>query len=259
MKKECPTYLKAKGKVFATTLRNSDSSNSDSKESCDKEENYSAFMTIAFIDSLEDLSTLVEELGEHTKVESMGVGEESGDEDEECIYEGANKLQESYNSLLDKTEEYARVAKVAIRKMKKAEQDYKSILMWYKETKCEVEAMNEELTNAYSRIKFIELEVIQANAKMEHVASKKLDEVLAYQKPSSDRSGLGNTGESSSSANVSKEMKFVKAKEPVVTTPLVENMKVEKKPKVVTQMVLTMPQNPFMAKPKAKGKSFPKA
>ena len=131
--------------------------------------------------------------------------------------------------------------------------------MRYKETKCEVEAMNEELTNAYSRIKFIELEVIQANAKMERVASKKLDEVLAYQKPSSDRSGLGNTGESSSSANVSKEMKFVKAKEPVVTTPLVENMKVEKKPKVVTQMVLTMPQNPFMAKPKAKGKSFPKA
>ena len=121
MKKECPTYLKAKGKVFATTLRNSDSSNSDSKESCDKEENYSAFMTIAFIDSLEDLSTLVEELGEHTKVESMGVGEESGDEDEECIYEGANKLQESYNSLLEKTREYARVAKATIRKMKKAE------------------------------------------------------------------------------------------------------------------------------------------
>ena len=33
-------------------------------------------MTIALVDSLEDLSTLMEELGEHTEVESMGVGEE---------------------------------------------------------------------------------------------------------------------------------------------------------------------------------------
>ena len=69
--------------------------------------------------------------------------------------------------------------------------------MRYKETKCEVERLNEELTKAYSRIK-LELEVIQANAKVEGIAYKKLDEVLAYQKPSLDRSGLGYTRESSS-------------------------------------------------------------
>ena len=51
------------------------------------------------------------------------------------------------------------MAKVAIRKMKKVEQDYKNILMRYKETKCEVEVLNEELMNAYSMIKFLELEV----------------------------------------------------------------------------------------------------
>ena len=72
-------------------------------------------MTIALVDSSEDLSLLVEELGEHTKVESMGIGEESDDEDE-----GAKRLQKSYNSLLEKTGEYARVAKATIRKMKKA-------------------------------------------------------------------------------------------------------------------------------------------
>ena len=116
VKKECPTYLKAKGKVFANTLSDSNGSNSDLEESCDGEGNYSTFMDIAPVDSLEDLSLLVEELGE----------------------------------------------------------------------------------------------------------------VLAYQKPLSDRSGLGYTGESSSSANVSKEMKFVKAKEPLVLTPLVENVKVER-------------------------------
>ena len=74
------------------------------------------------------------------------------------------------------------MAKAAIRKMKKAKQDYKSILMRYKETKCEVKVLNEELTVAYFKIKFLELELIQANAKVEQVASKKLDEVLSHQK-----------------------------------------------------------------------------
>ena len=180
MKKECPTYLKAKGRALATTLSDLDSSNSDSEESYDGEGNYSTFMTIAPIDSSEDLSNLVEGLGEHTEVESIGVGDESNDDEEKCIYEGTNRLQESYNALLEKRGEYTRVAKVAIRKMNKAEKDYKSILMRYKETRCEVERLNEELNNTYFKIKFLELEVDQANAKVECVASKKLDEVLTY-------------------------------------------------------------------------------
>ena len=223
VKKECPTYLKAKGKVLTTTLSDSDGSNSNSKESYGREGNYFAFMTIAQVDSSEDLSLLVEELGEHTKVESVGIREESNDEDE-----GTKELQESYNSLLEKTRGYARVAKATIKKMKKAEQDYKSILVRYKETKYEVEALNGELTKAYSKI---------ANAKVKRIASKKLDEVLAHQKPFSDKNGLGYSGESSSSANVSKEMKFVKTKEPLVAAPSVENVKVEKKSNGIAQKV----------------------
>ena len=107
MKKECPAYLKAKGKVFATTLSDSDNSNSYSKESCDGEGNYSAFMAIALVDYSEYLSLLVKELGEHTEGEFMGIGEESDDEEE-----GTKGLQESCNSLLEKTREYARVANV---------------------------------------------------------------------------------------------------------------------------------------------------
>ena len=113
--------------------------------------------------------------------------------------------------------------------MKRAEQDYKSLLVRYKETKCEVEMLNGELTEAYSKIKFLELEVIQANAKVKRVSSKKLDEVLAHQKPFFDKSGLGYTEESSSSANMSKDMKFVKAKEPMVEITTVEKVKAEKK------------------------------
>ena len=73
LKKECPTYLKGKGRALATTLSDSDSSNSDSEESCYGEGNYSTFMAIAPVDFLEDLSTLKEELGEHTEVEFVGV------------------------------------------------------------------------------------------------------------------------------------------------------------------------------------------
>ena len=53
-------------------------------------------------------------------MESIGVGDESNDDEEKCVYEGTNRLQESYNALLEKSGEYSRVAKAAIRKMKKS-------------------------------------------------------------------------------------------------------------------------------------------
>ena len=64
-KKECPNYLKAKDKVYATTLSDSNFSSSDSYESCDGEGNF-AFMTIAHVDSSNDLSVLVAELCKHS-------------------------------------------------------------------------------------------------------------------------------------------------------------------------------------------------
>ena len=97
--------------------------------------------------------------------------------------------------------------------MKRVEEDYRSLLVRYKEAKCEIEMLNGELTKAYSKIKFLEFEVVQANAKVERVSSKKLDEVLSHKKPFSDKIGLGYIGESSSAVNISKEVKFVKAKE----------------------------------------------
>ena len=70
-KKECPNYLRMKGKAYATTLSDSDSSNSDSEEKYDGKENYSVFMTIAHVKSSEDLSLLMGELGEYSEVESL--------------------------------------------------------------------------------------------------------------------------------------------------------------------------------------------
>ena len=145
LKKECPNYLRGKGKLYATTLSDMNSSNLDSEESYNREGNYSAFMTIAPVQSSDDLSVLVEELGEHTELDSTGIVEESDDEENERTV----GLQETYNSLIEKTGEYAKVTKAAIKKMKRAEQDYKSLLFRYKETKCEVETLNGEPTEAY--------------------------------------------------------------------------------------------------------------
>ena len=101
-KKECPNYLKSKGKVYATTL-----SDSDSEESCNGEGNYSAFMTIVHVESSDELNLLVRDLGEHSDKESLGVVEKSDAEEDEST----TNLQENYNSLLEKSGEYTRVAK----------------------------------------------------------------------------------------------------------------------------------------------------
>ena len=95
----------------------------------------------------------MQELGDHSDEESMGVVKESDAEEDESTVD----VQENYNPLLEKSGEYILVAKVAVRKMKKAEEDYKSLLVCYKEAKCEMETMNGELTEAYSKIKFLEL------------------------------------------------------------------------------------------------------
>ena len=117
-----------KGKAYATTLSDSNSSNSYLEESYDGEGNYFAFMTIAHVESSEDLSLLVEKLGEHSEEESMGVVEKSDAEEDESSV----GLQENYNSLLEKSGKYARVAKVTVKKMKKVDEDYRSLLVRYK-------------------------------------------------------------------------------------------------------------------------------
>ena len=58
---------------------------------------------------------------EHSDEESIGIMEESNVEEDENVA----CLQENYNSLLEKSGEYAHVAKATVKKMKKAEKDYR--------------------------------------------------------------------------------------------------------------------------------------
>ena len=182
----------------------------------------------------------------------MGIVEESDAEEDE----DATSLQENYNSLLEKSGKYTRVAKAAMKKMKKAEEEYRSLLVGYKEARCEIKMLNGELIEAYTKIKFLELEVVQVNIKIERVSTKKLDDVFSHQKHFFEKTGLGYTGESSSVMNISKEAKLMKAKEPVVVAPTIEKAKDKKEKNVADQRMLNKPRNQVVVRAEAKGKSL---
>ena len=125
--------------------------------------------------------------------------------------------------------------------------------MQFKEAKCEVEELKEELMNAYSKIKFLELKIIQANVKLECISTKKLDNVLSSQKPSNDKTDLGYNGEGNSSSEPKKEVRFMLAKN--VENSMVEKPKVEK-PKVEIPTIVKRTIGP---KSKEKRKPLPKS
>ena len=117
--------MRGKGKVFATTLSDSESSNSDMEGECDSEGNYRAFMAIVFVDSKDDLSNLVDELGNISEDEEI---EESKDEDV-CQNEGENNLQKAYDSLLEDCGKYAKVTNLVMKKMKKVEEEHRCVYL----------------------------------------------------------------------------------------------------------------------------------
>ena len=59
--------------------------------------------------------------------------------------------------------------------------------------------------------------------------------------------------------NISKEVKFVKAKEPIVVAPTVEKAKIEKKKNATDQRMLNKPRNQSVVRAEAKGKSLPRS
>ena len=211
-------------------------------------------MTIAHIESLKELNLLVEELGKHSDKESLGVVEESDAEEDEST----TNLQKNYNSFLEKSGKYTRVAKAAVKKIKKAEEDYKRLLIHYKEAKCEIETLNGELSEAYTKVRFLEQEVVQENSKIERVSTKKLDDVISSQKHFSDKSRLGYTGGSSSSGNVTKEVKFIKAKEQTEVGPTTKKPKMEKKRNVDDQRMLNNSHKQSVGRFESQAKSYKK-
>ena len=68
---------------------------------------------------------------------------------------------------------------------------------------------------------------------------------------------MGYTRESSSNVKVTKEVKFVKAKDRKGVVPIVEKANVEEKKNMADQRVLNNPRNQSTIKPESKGRSPP--
>ena len=81
--------------------------------------------------------------------------------------------------------------------------------------------------------------------------------VISSQKSFSDKSELGYTEGSSSSGTVTKEVKFIKAKDPVEVDLTAEKLKMEEKKNVVNQRLLNS-RNQSVGRSKSRAKSRPR-
>ena len=113
---------------------------------------------------------------------------------------------------------------------------------------CEIEKLNGELSEAYTKLRFLEQKVVQANAKIERVSTKKLNDVILSQKQFLDKSGLGYTGRSSSSGGVTKEVKFIKAKEQIEVSLTTEKPKMEEKRNVDDKRMVNNSHKQFVGR-----------
>ena len=129
--------------------------------------------------------------------------------------------------------------------------------MRHKEAKCEIEKLNSELSEAYTKMRSLEQEVVQANAKIERISIKKLNDVTSSQKRFSDKSGLGYIGRSSSLGIVTKEVKFIKAKEQIEVSPTVEKPKMEEKRNVDEKRMLNNSHKQSVGRYESQAKSRP--
>ena len=108
-------------------------------------------------------------------------------------------------------------------------------------------------------MRFLKQKVVQANAKIERVSTKKLNDVISSQKQFSDKSGLGYTGGSSLSSSVTKEVKFIKAKEKIEVSPTVEKPKMEEKRNVDDKQMVNNSHKQSMDRFESQAKSRPRS
>ena len=99
----------------------------------------------------------------------------------------------------------------------------------------------------------------QANAKIERVSTKKLNDVISSQKQFSDKFGLGYTEGSSSSGSVTKEVKFIYAKEEIEVSPTTEKPKMGEKRNVDNQRMLNNSRKQSVGKSESRAKSHPRS
>ena len=97
----------------------------------------------------------------------------------------------------------------------------------------------------------------QKLTQIERVFTNKLNDLISSQKQFSDKFGLGYTGGSSSSGSVTKEVKFIKAKEQIEVSPTAEKPKMEERRNVDDKQMLNNSYKQSVGRSESRAKSCP--
>jgi len=98
-------------------------------------------------------------------VHSEGEEVEDSEYEDVCLNEGEKNLQKMYDALLEDCGKYAKVANNAVKKMKKIEEEHKCTLVQFKEAKCEVEGLKEDLMKPIQKSSFLNLKLFKQMSK----------------------------------------------------------------------------------------------
>ena len=175
MKQECPTYLKTigKNKALAATL-------SDIKPKDDSVDNDDNGILIAFT----------------TTVDPTNRGSETVDDEEDYMHSKFEKMDDqddihtAYEKLYKVSEKHEKLYKLATKKLSDFKLDREELSTKFDEANQTIGALRFENNFLAKRTKKLKAGLFQVRAQLERTSNAKLDEMLSFQKSTSDRIGL---------------------------------------------------------------------
>ena len=187
IKQECPTYLKTIGKSKALTATLSDTKTEDDSDN-DDEGILNAFTAI--VNPTEGIVKEVDE--EEDLVESKF---EKMDEQDD--------IHTTYAKLYKVSEKHEKLYRLATNKQSDVELEREKLSTKVDEANQTIGTLRFENSFLVERTKKLEVELVQVRAQLERTLSVKLDEMLSFQKSTSDRICLGYDFSSSNIASTS--------------------------------------------------------
>ena len=187
MKQECPIFIKTNGKSKALAATLSDTEPEDDSNNDDEG------ILNAFTTTVNPTEGIVEKV----------------DEEEDLVKSKFEKMDEqddihiAYVKLYKVSEKYEILYRLATKKLNDVELEWEEISTKFGEANQSIEALRFENNFLAKRTKKLEAELFQVRAQLERTSNAKLDEILNFQKSTSDRTDLGYDFSSSNIASSS--------------------------------------------------------
>ena len=176
MKQECPTYLKTIGKSKALTATLSDTKLETESNDSDDKEILSAFTA--------------------TVNPTKGITE-TVDDEEDLVVSKFEKMDEqdnihtTYAKLYKVFEKHEKLYRLATKKLSNVELDLEELFTKVNEANQTIGALQFENNFLAERTKKLEVELFQVRAQLERTSNAKLNEIVSFQKATSDKTSLG--------------------------------------------------------------------